>query len=73
LSYAAGNAGGIARDLLIGAVPPAAISDWRYLAVSLDHAKWTVWRDKGCGPYRGMPVKLRGIMPWIGEEVAAFP
>jgi uncharacterized membrane protein YeiH len=35
LSFAAGNAGGIARDLLIGAVPPPAISDWRYLAVSL--------------------------------------
>jgi uncharacterized membrane protein YeiH len=35
LSLAAGNAGGIVRDLLIGAVPPAAISDWRYLAVSL--------------------------------------
>ncbi|MBV8090509.1 MAG: trimeric intracellular cation channel family protein [Alphaproteobacteria bacterium] len=35
LSFAAGNAGGVARDLLIGAVPPAAISDWRYLAVSL--------------------------------------
>ena len=35
LSFAAGNAGGIARDLLVGAVPPAAISDWRYLAVSL--------------------------------------
>lgn len=35
LSYAAGNAGGIARDLLIGSVPPAAIVDWRYLAVSL--------------------------------------
>jgi Glycine transporter len=33
LSYAAGNAGGIPRDLLIGAVPSAAISDWRYLAV----------------------------------------
>ena len=32
LSFAAGNAGGITRDLLIGAVPPAAISDWRYLA-----------------------------------------
>ena len=31
LSFAAGNAGGIARDLLIGAVPPAAISDWHYL------------------------------------------
>ncbi|MCW5745494.1 MAG: trimeric intracellular cation channel family protein [Alphaproteobacteria bacterium] len=35
LSFAAANAGGIARDLLIGAVPPAAIRDWRYLAVSL--------------------------------------
>jgi hypothetical protein len=33
LSFAAGNAGGIARDLLIGPVPPAGISDWRYVAV----------------------------------------
>ena len=28
LSFAAGNAGGITRDVLIGAVPPAAINDW---------------------------------------------
>src|SRR5579884_3463839 len=35
LSFAAGNSGGIARDLMIGAVPPAAISDWRYLVVSV--------------------------------------
>jgi uncharacterized membrane protein YeiH len=35
LSFAAGNSGGIARDLMIGAVPPAAISDWRYIAVSI--------------------------------------
>ena len=35
LSFVAGNFGGIARDLLLGAVPPAAIADWRYLAVSL--------------------------------------
>ncbi len=35
LAFAAGNAGGITRDLLIGSVPPAAISDWRYLGVSL--------------------------------------
>ncbi len=34
LSFAAANAGGIARDVLIGSVPPAAISDWRYMAVS---------------------------------------
>lgn len=35
LSFAAANTGGITRDLLIGAVPPAALIDWRYLAVSL--------------------------------------
>lgn len=35
LSFAAGNSGGIIRDVLIGAVPPAAIGDWRYLAASL--------------------------------------
>jgi uncharacterized membrane protein YeiH len=35
LSFAAANAGGIARDVLIGATPPAAISDWRYLAASI--------------------------------------
>ncbi len=35
LAFAAGNSGGIARDLMIGAVPPAAMSDWRYVAVSM--------------------------------------
>ncbi len=33
LSFAAGNAGGITRDVLIGAIPPVAINDWRYVAV----------------------------------------
>jgi uncharacterized membrane protein YeiH len=35
LCFAAGNSGGIARDIMIGAVPPAAISDWRYIAVCI--------------------------------------
>jgi len=35
LSFAAGNSGGIARDVMLGAVPPAAISDWRYITVSM--------------------------------------
>lgn len=35
LAFAVGNAGGITRDLLIGAVPPAAVRDWSYLAVSV--------------------------------------
>jgi uncharacterized membrane protein YeiH len=35
LSFVAGNTGGVARDLMIGAVPPAAIRDWRYITVSI--------------------------------------
>jgi uncharacterized membrane protein YeiH len=35
VAWAAGVAGGIARDLLIGAVPPAAIAHWRYFAITI--------------------------------------
>jgi len=35
LSFTASSAGGIMRDVLICAVPPGAISDWRYFAASL--------------------------------------
>ncbi len=35
LSFVAATAGGIVRDVLIGAVPPAAIQDWRYITLSL--------------------------------------
>lgn len=35
LSFVASSFGGIGRDVLIGATPPAALVDWRYLAVSL--------------------------------------
>ena len=35
LSFAAANSGGIARDAMIGATPVAALSDWRYVVVSL--------------------------------------
>jgi uncharacterized membrane protein YeiH len=34
VSFAAATSGGMGRDLLIGAVPPAAIADWRYVATS---------------------------------------
>lgn len=47
LAFVAGNAGGVTRDLLIGAVPPAAIKDWRYVAVSLVAGAVTfVWFPK---------------------------
>jgi len=35
LSFVAGNLGGITRDVVIGAIPPAAINDWPYVGVSL--------------------------------------
>ena len=35
LSFAAANSGGIMRDVLIGAVPPPGIADWRYIAVPI--------------------------------------
>jgi uncharacterized membrane protein YeiH len=35
LSCATGTAGGITRDVLIGAVPPVALREWRYLGISI--------------------------------------
>lgn len=46
LSFVAGNTGGIIRDVLIGATPPLAVSDWRYLAVSLFAGLVTFYRHR---------------------------
>jgi len=35
LCFVTGNAGGIMRDVMIGSIPPAAIREWRYVAVSM--------------------------------------
>ena len=43
LAFAAATAGGITRDLLIGAVPPAAIADWRYIVVPVLAGLATFW------------------------------
>lgn len=44
LSFAAAAAGGIVRDVLLGATPPASIVDWRYLAVSMLAGLLTFYR-----------------------------
>jgi uncharacterized membrane protein YeiH len=58
LSFAASSSGGIGRDLLIGATPPAALVDWRYLAVSLAAGLivffWTSLMEKFRNPVRLM-------------------
>lgn len=57
IAYITACGGGIARDVLIGAVPPAGLADWRYVAVSVFAALATM------GAYRQVekltyPVRL---------------
>ncbi|TAL75837.1 MAG: trimeric intracellular cation channel family protein [Rhodanobacter sp.] len=42
LAYITACGGGIARDVCIGAIPPAGLSDWRYLATAVVAALATV-------------------------------
>ena len=66
LAFAAGNAGGITRDLLISAVPPAAISDWRYLGVSLlAGVAIFFW-------YSDIDVRRRPVLLFDGAGLALF-
>ncbi len=44
LSFVAANGGGVVRDTLIGATPPAALQDWRYVAISVAAGLLTFWR-----------------------------
>lgn len=46
LSFAAATAGGIMRDVLLGANPPQSLVDWRYLAVSLLAGLITFFRHR---------------------------
>ena len=45
LSFAAATAGGIVRDVMLGATPPVALADWRYLAVSMVAGLLTFYRS----------------------------
>lgn len=42
IAFAVACGGGVLRDLCIGAVPPAGLTDWRYLAVSMAAALMTL-------------------------------
>ena len=44
MSIVAATTGGIIRDVLIGAIPPVALLDWRYLAISLAAGLLTFYR-----------------------------
>jgi uncharacterized membrane protein YeiH len=49
LAGATGLGGGFLRDVLIGAVPPAALTDWRYLAVPVAAGLVTFWFHPALG------------------------
>lgn len=49
LAVATGLGGGLVRDVLIGAVPPAAIADWRYLLVPVVAGLVTFWWHPAVG------------------------
>lgn len=57
LSFAAATAGGVMRDVLLGATPPVSLVDWRYLAVSLAAGLLTFFRHADIERLRN-PVQL---------------
>jgi uncharacterized membrane protein YeiH len=66
LAFVAGNAGGVIRDLLIGAVPPAAINRWPYFAASLAAAVITfLW-------YPGLARLQKVILLFDAAGLATF-
>lgn len=57
LSCAAAVSGGLARDVLIGAQPPAALADWRYLATAMLAGVLTFYRHEAIERMRN-PVQV---------------
>jgi uncharacterized membrane protein YeiH len=74
LSFATASAGGILRDLLIGAVPPAAIEDWRYLAAALLAGLvtyiWHPWIERMRNPVRVFDAAGLGLFAVAGTQKA---
>ena len=66
LAFVAANAGGMTRDVLIGAVPPAAINDWRYVAAALIAGVTTfLW-------YRGVTRLQHVVLVFDAAGLATF-
>lgn len=66
LAFVAGNAGGVTRDVLIGAVPPAAINRWPYFAACVVAALTTFLF------YRGVARAQRIVLLFDALGLATF-
>lgn len=53
LSFVAATTGGILRDVVIGATPPSAFQDWRYMVISLLAGLVTFYRCPEVGGLKG--------------------
>ncbi|WP_119717967.1 trimeric intracellular cation channel family protein [Cognatilysobacter tabacisoli] len=74
LSFAAATAGGIVRDVLLGATPPVALVDWRYFGVSVMAGFLTFYRHAQVERMRN-PVQLSdavglGLFAVLGADKA---
>ena len=74
LSFAAATAGGIVRDVLLGATPPVSLLDWRYLGVSMLAGLLTFYRHATVERMRN-PVQLfdavgHGLFSVLGTSKA---
>src|SRR2546421_849275 len=63
VSFATATAGGITRDVLIGAVPPAALRAWRYLVTSMSAGLAVFFWSPRPGPRRPLRILLLPFVP----------
>lgn len=61
LGMVTGLGGGVVRDLLIGAVPPAALVDWRYLAVPAAVSVLAFWFHPTMGRLERQVLRLDAV------------
>ncbi|MFP7721722.1 trimeric intracellular cation channel family protein [Lysobacter sp. A3-1-A15] len=74
IAFAAATAGGLARDALLGATPPVALVDWRYLALSTVAGVVTFYRYETIERFRN-PLQVSdaiglGLFAVIGASKA---
>ena len=74
LAFAASTAGGITRDVLIGATPPASLVDWRYLGVSslagIICFFWSPWIERLHAPVRMLDAVGLALFAVAGAQKA---
>jgi uncharacterized membrane protein YeiH len=64
LAFCTALGGGIVRDVLLGALPPASLRDWRYPTIVLTVAVMVFFLHQPCGKFRGRRYKYWTRRDW---------